>query len=216
MASGLKEQAPHCDLERNAKHSDGQTKEHGIIKDDINSNKNLFLAYSWRIGAFSPDLIFKFFYFVRLRRSLHEIRESLHFFAYEMLWEWGSDLECGANWSQQVEDRDSEAKWGQVEIRNRKKGRKLTWLCSKGEIIVLCHLLFPRYCSVKRAVTSPLHMISWGNGDWLDAPAYCSDAKTSLLNSNKRRRLNKSESEKWLGRCGQHGLSNFQQELETF
>lgn len=207
MASGLKEQAPHCDLERNAKHSDGQTKEHGIIKDDINSNKNLFLAYSWRIGAFSPDLIFKFFYFVRLRRSLHEIRESLHFFAYEMLWEWGSDLECGANWSQQVEDRDSEAKWGQVEIRNRKKGRK-------GEIIVLSFTV-PKILLSKTCCdfTTSYDLM---RKRWLDAPAYCSDAKTSLLNSNKRRRLNKSESEKWLGRCGQHGLSNFQQELETF
>lgn len=39
MASGLKEQAPHCDLERNAKHSDGHTKEHGLIKYDTNSNK---------------------------------------------------------------------------------------------------------------------------------------------------------------------------------
>lgn len=38
-----------------------------------------------------------------------------------MLWEWGLDLELGAIWSQQVEDWDSEAKWGQVEIRNRKK-----------------------------------------------------------------------------------------------
>lgn len=65
MASGLGEQASHCDLECDPKRSDGETKEHGPFKDAAKWNENsktqkyytsLVVSYSLEVVVFSRSI----------------------------------------------------------------------------------------------------------------------------------------------------------------